>query len=164
MDYATYQQFIKDYSDSFQLDKQTAIDTQVMGLMGECGEVIECLKKEVRDGKLDVPKLIGELGDILAYLSMVADKNDVSFSKLDDEVSLDFQASYTNVDHCKRLYSAIGHIIHHVSANEVFWVFSVLKSIAKDKNLDMESIRDSNYRKLLKRWDEGKQRGWGDFR
>jgi NTP pyrophosphatase (non-canonical NTP hydrolase) len=38
------------------------------GLAGETGEVLELLKKEVRDGKLDKDKLALELGDVLHYL------------------------------------------------------------------------------------------------
>lgn len=163
MDYTNYQQFIKDYSDSYQLDEQTSIDTQLMGIMGESGELIECLKKETRDGRLDVEKIIGEIGDVLAYLSLVAGHNGISFSELDDEVSLDFE-KFSNVDQCKQLYTAINRVIYAPTKDDIFEVFSALESIARAKNLDIDDIRDSNYRKLLKRWDEGKQRGWGDFR
>jgi NTP pyrophosphatase (non-canonical NTP hydrolase) len=43
-----------------------------VGLGGEAGEVQEKLKKHVRDGKLDIPLLEKELGDVLFYLTMIA--------------------------------------------------------------------------------------------
>jgi NTP pyrophosphatase (non-canonical NTP hydrolase) len=42
------------------------------GFAGECGEVVELLKKDVRDGKLDRTNLSLELGDALYYLTRIA--------------------------------------------------------------------------------------------
>lgn len=42
------------------------------GLAGEVGEVVEHLKKFVRDGKLDREALKLELGDVLFYLTRTA--------------------------------------------------------------------------------------------
>lgn len=42
------------------------------GLGGETGEVLEVLKKMVRDGKFDRFKLADELGDVLYYLTRIA--------------------------------------------------------------------------------------------
>lgn len=41
------------------------------GLGGETGEVLEKLKKYVRDGTLDIPSLEKELGDVLYYLTTI---------------------------------------------------------------------------------------------
>jgi NTP pyrophosphatase (non-canonical NTP hydrolase) len=38
-----------------------------LGLAGETGEVVDCIKKGVRDGTLDREKLIKEMGDMLWY-------------------------------------------------------------------------------------------------
>lgn len=44
-----------------------------LGLAGECGEVIEPIKKELRgDGPLDREKLKLELGDVLHYLCRIS--------------------------------------------------------------------------------------------
>jgi len=43
-----------------------------VGLGGEAGEVLEVLKKSVRDGKLDLNDLKLELGDVLYYLARIA--------------------------------------------------------------------------------------------
>ena len=43
-----------------------------LGLAGETGEVCEKIKKEFRDGELDVEGLKLELGDVLWYLARVA--------------------------------------------------------------------------------------------
>jgi NTP pyrophosphatase (non-canonical NTP hydrolase) len=43
-----------------------------MGLAGECGEVMEHLKKHYRDGKVPGEALKLELGDLLHYLTVIA--------------------------------------------------------------------------------------------
>ena len=42
------------------------------GLAGETGEVMELLKKHVRDGRIDRQELLLELGDVLHYLTRIA--------------------------------------------------------------------------------------------
>ncbi len=44
------------------------------GLAGETGEVMEHLKKHVRNGVLDKEALKLELGDVLAYLAMITNE------------------------------------------------------------------------------------------
>jgi NTP pyrophosphatase (non-canonical NTP hydrolase) len=49
------------------------------GLAGETGEVMEHLKKDVRDNRpANKRALTKELGDVLYYLMVVADKNDIT--------------------------------------------------------------------------------------
>jgi NTP pyrophosphatase (non-canonical NTP hydrolase) len=43
-----------------------------MGLAGETGEVMELLKKHLRDGKHPGEALLLELGDVLHYLTVIA--------------------------------------------------------------------------------------------
>ena len=51
------------------------------GLGGETGEVLEILKKSVRDDEFDKNHLIEELGDVLYYLTMVCNYHKI---KLED--------------------------------------------------------------------------------
>lgn len=52
-----------------------AIAYLTLGLCGEAGEVAEHIKKTMRDGrKLDSDALVGELGDVLWYLSQLANE------------------------------------------------------------------------------------------
>src|SRR3990167_3154116 len=44
----------------------------VMGLAGETGEVVELLKKHYRDDKHPGVELLLELGDVLHYLTVIA--------------------------------------------------------------------------------------------
>lgn len=52
------------------------------GLGGEAGEVLEKLKKYVRDGELDKEKLKKELGDVLYYLCRIAREFDMQPSEV----------------------------------------------------------------------------------
>ncbi|KKM70689.1 hypothetical protein LCGC14_1438170 [marine sediment metagenome] len=68
-----YEKFVRDFwigpKDPQELS-QLFIATA--GLGGEAGEVLEKLKKYVRDGELDKALLEKELGDVLYYLTMIA--------------------------------------------------------------------------------------------
>lgn len=48
------------------------------GLAGETGEVIEILKKRVRDGKFDRDDLILELGDVVHYWCRILNRFDIT--------------------------------------------------------------------------------------
>lgn len=48
------------------------------GLGGEAGEVLEILKKSVRNGTLDKVHLSEELGDVLYYLAMLCNYHGLS--------------------------------------------------------------------------------------
>ena len=49
-----------------------------VGLAGEAGEVLELLKKRIRDNKLDKAELIKELGDVLYYWTMICNRFDLN--------------------------------------------------------------------------------------
>lgn len=75
---ADYQQFVVDYwttrREELTPDKYEKLRSKFImttGLAGECGEVIELLKKEVRDGVLDRDNLALELGDVIYYLTRI---------------------------------------------------------------------------------------------
>jgi NTP pyrophosphatase (non-canonical NTP hydrolase) len=80
------------------LRKYTLKDNYIMtaGLAGEMGEVMEHLKKDVRDERpADKRELTKELGDVLYYLMAVADKNGIEAQDIID----------TNVKKLTRRYS-----------------------------------------------------------
>ncbi len=43
-----------------------------LGIAGEAGEVVEKIKKDIRDGFVDKPALLKELGDVLFYAITIA--------------------------------------------------------------------------------------------
>lgn len=53
-----------------------------LGLAGETGEVVELLKKHIRDGKININDLRLELGDLLHYLIRVADHYQLSLEEI----------------------------------------------------------------------------------
>lgn len=71
-----------------------------VGLAGETGEVMEILKKKVRDGSMyfdDKKKehLIEELGDVFYYLTMICSRQDITLQQVID----------TNVDKLNERYA-----------------------------------------------------------
>jgi NTP pyrophosphatase (non-canonical NTP hydrolase) len=58
------------------------------GLAGETGEVMEHLKKHVRDGKLDVDALALELGDVLYYLTRIGQEFGLSLADIQERNQL----------------------------------------------------------------------------
>ena len=54
-------------------DPKDNLTVIALGLPGETGEVCELIKKYFRDGVLDKELLAKELGDVLAYLTLIAD-------------------------------------------------------------------------------------------
>ena len=68
------------------------------GLGGETGEVLEILKKSVRDDKLDKVHLVEELGDVLYYLNMVCNYHGIDMNEVID----------SNVEKINRRYGKKG--------------------------------------------------------
>jgi NTP pyrophosphatase (non-canonical NTP hydrolase) len=54
------------------LGSTMALAYTALGLSGEAGEYTEKIKKLIRDGKLDKPLALKELGDVLWYLTASA--------------------------------------------------------------------------------------------
>jgi NTP pyrophosphatase (non-canonical NTP hydrolase) len=55
-----------------------------VGLGGETGEVLEILKKSVRDDKIDKVHLTEELGDVLYYLAMICNYQGINLADVID--------------------------------------------------------------------------------
>lgn len=81
MNFNDYQAFFVSHQANYQIKESDRLAIITLGLAGETGEAIEHIKKFIRDGKLDKDALSKELGDVLAYLAIVADYFDLS---LDD--------------------------------------------------------------------------------
>ncbi len=74
----------KHRTDELAMDFVHLRDLYVMtaGLAGETGEVIEHLKKYVRDGVLDRNALALELGDVLHYLTRIAQEFELTLDEI----------------------------------------------------------------------------------
>ena len=81
-----FQEWVRSKWKSKRGEEFTLRDDFIMtvGLGGETGEVLEILKKNVRDGKLDKTHLTEELGDVLYYLTMIAARHEIRLSDIID--------------------------------------------------------------------------------
>jgi NTP pyrophosphatase (non-canonical NTP hydrolase) len=67
---------------------ESALEYLTLGLVGEAGEIANKVKKEIRGDYVDQHKtflkelLVGELGDVLWYLAMLAKELDLSLEKV----------------------------------------------------------------------------------
>lgn len=48
-------------------DPQLSLTIMSLGLSGETGEVMELLKKRLRDGRWDLDEFVSEMGDVIYY-------------------------------------------------------------------------------------------------
>ena len=65
-----FEEYVDEHQHVFSTDQHHTVIS--LGLAGETGEVLELLKKEIRDGKDIRSDLILELGDVLHYLTCIA--------------------------------------------------------------------------------------------
>lgn len=100
---AGYQHLI---DESFTPSKARLING-ALGLAGECGEVVDIIKKHTQYNKeLDVKHLKEEIGDIMFYLAMILNDIDSSFEEilLNNQIKLDkrFPNGFTEANAIKR--------------------------------------------------------------
>ena len=64
------------------LQYECVCSNMCMGLSGECGEVIDLLKKHIWQGKeLDINDLIEEVGDVLWYVANLCNVNNITIEE-----------------------------------------------------------------------------------
>ena len=65
--------------------KEKALEYLALGLCSESGEVCAALKRQIRDGNLDLKKqILAELGDCLWYITRLADELDTDLEVVMD--------------------------------------------------------------------------------
>lgn len=79
-----------------------------LGLAGECGEVVDLIKKHTQFNKeLDVDKLKEELGDVLWYVAIIVSNIDSSFDEIMklniEKLNKRFPTSFSEQDALTRL-------------------------------------------------------------
>jgi NTP pyrophosphatase (non-canonical NTP hydrolase) len=68
-----FQEFFVEHQKNYKVDECNRLAVLALGLSGECGEVTELIKKHLRDGNLESLKIGEELGDVMAYVAILAD-------------------------------------------------------------------------------------------
>lgn len=67
-----FQEFFVEHQKNYNVDESNRLPVLALRLAGETGEATELIKKYLRDGKIDVQHYAKELGDIMAYLAILA--------------------------------------------------------------------------------------------
>lgn len=188
MDLQAYQDFLVEYSDSYGLPPSLSVQTVRLGLMGESGEVIEVLKKHLRDGVTDITALKAELGDVLVSFFLILKEVGIPLSEVDVEY-IDTTSPTDILVSARKLYRAIDTFLTDTppsrsreamfsikcmaalydskldtSPSRAREVMFAIKRIANLYEIGFEDIVRYNWNKLSKRLVEGKQRGSGDNR
>lgn len=82
MEFNQYQDFFVKHSTNYKIKESDRLAVISLGLAGETGEVIEHIKKHIRDGNLNKDALCKELGDVLAYLSLIGEYFDIPLNDI----------------------------------------------------------------------------------
>jgi NTP pyrophosphatase (non-canonical NTP hydrolase) len=86
MQFNDFQKFFVEHQKNYHTKESDRLSVITFGLVGETGEVVEVIKKYIRDGNINSNKLKSELGDLLAYLAIVADYFDLSLEDISKTV------------------------------------------------------------------------------
>ncbi len=82
MDFAEYQKGAKSTA-VYPKRLDGGVYYPALGLAGEVGELLNKIKKTARDGKeLDIEDIRGELGDVLWYVSQIAEEIGISMEDI----------------------------------------------------------------------------------
>jgi NTP pyrophosphatase (non-canonical NTP hydrolase) len=65
--------------------RETPLQYLALGAAGEAGEIADKVKKKERDDKIDEEDLAKEIGDVLWYLSQLAEELEVSFGDIAEQ-------------------------------------------------------------------------------
>lgn len=84
MNLQEFQEFFKKYEhDAIPGLDNPRLSICAIGLAGESGEVCEIIKKYLRGQReINLDAITNELGDVLAYVSMIADELDISLEEV----------------------------------------------------------------------------------
>lgn len=77
-----YQERLLEISKSYSLYGTDALIVYSLGLSGECGEVSEILKRFFREGNYPNDQLIKELGDVIAYVTLLGNYFDIDLEDI----------------------------------------------------------------------------------
>lgn len=78
-----YNDELHSIQEAYNLNRQQQKIICSLGLSGEVGEVMELIKKELRDGtEIDRTNLVKELGDVLAYLTLIANQYGITLEEV----------------------------------------------------------------------------------
>jgi NTP pyrophosphatase (non-canonical NTP hydrolase) len=82
MDCTEYNERLEAIRLQYGLSKENEILVSSLGIAGEAGEVAEIMKKYIRDGNINQADLRKELGDVIAYVVVLASMFDISLEEI----------------------------------------------------------------------------------
>lgn len=130
------------------LTRRQVADNIFSGILGEAGEVMDLLKKEVFHGQV-VPRqrFVEELGDLLWYIALIPDGVDTGHANIhveDLRPFLDVRAD------------AIAFImVRAAEGNSSDYMMSLLKEALPNFGATIEEVMEANIAKLERRYKDG---------
>ncbi len=151
MDFQDFQDFFIDHQKNYNVKDQDRLALVTLGVAGEAGEVVELVKKYIRDGHIDREKLALEIGDVMAYLGILADYFDLyledcatlTVNKNKSRLAKNELQSKTKSDEKK----AIGNI--QVFEDDLTIVHPTKSKTVKVDSLKATDIITVNYKKFV---------------
>ena len=136
-----------------------------IGLIGECGELANKIKKQFRDKIFDVPGIKAELGDILWYTFAMVSDYKINLPSFDGywhtwEPCRHWALQDLTLDIC----DAAMYYIHRKSTISLKLFIHHLAEFAWSHNWSLEQVAEANVQKLLDRQGRGVLGGNGDLR
>ncbi len=138
----------KDFSE------EELISNMYLGIIGECGEVVDILKK-IRYHNHPITKhrteLKKEIGDIFWYLINLATLYGVSIDEVDNLKLRELSLEKLSLD----IFNHSHRVINNTSKNTIYEFFNSLNNLIHQFDLSLDEILQLNIEKLLKRYPEG---------
>jgi NTP pyrophosphatase (non-canonical NTP hydrolase) len=173
-----YQQEIVRISKLFKTPEDRKLVVYMAGLFGETGEVVTLLESPIFGYELDMQALVKELGDVLAYLALIADsfsfslQDIVPISKHDDisenqklvAYQIRLTVSSSKVSERLKKHFRDNKLDKQALAKELGNVLNFLTLIANYFGFTLEEIANHNLIKLDAREQKGTLQGSGDDR
>jgi len=79
-----------------QMPRKESLTNMALGIAGESGEIVDCIKKNIYPGHENVDKIVYEIGDLLWYLANLCTLLDITLEQCMEMNVLKLKKRYPN--------------------------------------------------------------------